>query len=633
MIIRMAKVELVGPKDDLLAVLDLLRGRGVFQPDPLLLREMPLPSAERPKSLVLGEKEMRDRVFFEALLARVAELLALLPEEPQAAAALQPLPVMDVLNELVDRHLAAAHAEVDRVQELHREEEVLSQAIIFWSALAPLWAELSPDSELELFGVTIRDPRQLAILEEALNERLGGRCQLTSTVAGDGTLVGLIACERAMAGRLRTALTSERVPELVLPEDVAQLPLPQRVAALSRQLAERQRARAAAEQLLAGLSREWRPIYLRARDWLEERLSLYGATSAVYSTSHCFVLQGWLVAQEAAPLREALQKEFAGRVVLEELAILNEELERVPVQLRNPAYFAPFEVFARLLPLPRYSSYDPTPFIGVFFPLLFGMMLGDLGYGAVLFAIAAPLARRGRGVAGDLGKILGIAAVYAMLFGVLFGELFGDLGRRWLDLHPLWVERSAAILPTMLFAVAVGTAHLLFGLLLGVWSEWRRHRGREALLRLVLLLIVLLVALIGLGRLFPSPWLATGPLMLAVAILLPALSAAGGLLAPLELLKTLGNIISYVRIMAMGLSSVLLATVANQLGGEVGSLMLGILVAGILHAFNLVLGVFAPTVHALRLHYVEFFSKFLDLGGRRFEPLGKPSSAPHERRQ
>jgi V/A-type H+-transporting ATPase subunit I len=251
----------------------------------------------------------------------------------------------------------------------------------------------------------------------------------------------------------------------------------------------------------------------------------------------------------------------------------------------------------------------------------------------VLFAIAAPLARRGRGLTGDLGKVLGIAAVYAMLFGVLFGELFGDLGQRWFDLHPLWIDRSEAILPSMLFAVAVGAAHVLFGLLLGVWSEWRRHRGREALVRLGLLLVVLLLVLIGIGRFFPVPWLATGPLLLGVAILLPVMSAAGGLIAPLELLKTLGNIISYIRIMAIGLSSVLLAVVANQLGGAVGNVMLGIMVAGLLHAFNLVLGVFSPTVHALRLHYVEFFSKFLDLGGRRFEPFGKPPAATRERRQ
>lgn len=633
MIIRMAKVELVGPKDDLMEVLDLLRGCGIFQPDPLLLANAPLTPTDRPRTLILDQDEMHERAFFVELRARVAELLGLLPAVSPATVALQPLPVMDVLHELVDRHLKTARELTEQLQLLRGAETALQQTMAFWTALAPLWAELPPGSNLELFGVTIRDPQQLTVLETLLRERLAGRCQLSSTMAEDGSLVGLIACERTMAAPLREALTSERVPELALPAEIASLPLTQRLAALRTLMSQRESERAAREETLATLARDWRPIYQRACDWLDERLALYGATSAVYATSQCFVLQGWLAAGETAGLREALQKAFAGRVVLEELGILDEELERVPVQLRNPAYFQPFELFSRLLPLPRYTSFDPTPFIGIFFPVLFGMMLGDVGYGAVLFAIAAPLARRGRGVTQDLGKVLGVAAVYAMLFGVLFGELFGNLGRLWFDLHPLWVERSTAIIPTMLFAVTVGVAHVLFGLLLGVWTEWRRHRGREALLRLALLLIVLLLTLIGLGRLYPVPWLATGPLLIAVAVLLPIMSAAGGLLAPLELLKTLGNIISYVRIMAIGLSSVLLAVVANQLGGLTGNLFLGILVGGLLHAFNLLLGVFAPTVHALRLHYVEFFSKFLDLGGRRFEPFGRPPTSSSERRQ
>ena len=631
MITRMAKVELIGPKDDLMAVLDLLHARGVFQFDPQLLAGLPVESPDRPRLLVLDPAGMRERLFFENLRARVIALLDLLPERPPPGLPLQPLPVIDLIDELVDQHLAEARRLDELVQTLGEEEESLAHGLLFWNALEPLWAELPAETNLELFGVTIRHNDQLALLEKVLQERLAGRCEISSTEAADGTLVGLIACDREMAAPLRAALTSEQVPEMPLPAGFAALPLKERGAALRGRLescrAERQDAQAA----LDGLSQSWHPLYQRVRKWLDERLELYGATVAIHATRQCFVAQGWLAAAEIAGLRQNLRDKCGGRVVLEELDILDDDLARVPVQLRNPPYFAPFEVFSRLLPLPRYTSFDPTPFIGIFFPVLFGLMLGDIGYGAVLLAIAAPLARYGRGVAGDLGKVLGIAAVYAMLFGTLFGELLGDLGRHWLGLHPLWLERSEAMLPTMLLALAVGGAHILFGLLLGIWSEWRRHHGREALLRLALLLTVLLLGLVALGRLFPTPWLATEPLLIGVAILLPVLIAAGGLLAPLELLKTLGNIISYVRIMAIGISSVLLAVVANKLGGAAGNLLLGILIAGILHAFNLVLGVFAPSVHALRLHYVEFFSKFLDLGGRRFEPFGKPP-ASHERR-
>jgi V/A-type H+-transporting ATPase subunit I len=81
--------------------------------------------------------------------------------------------------------------------------------------------------------------------------------------------------------------------------------------------------------------------------------------------------------------------------------------------------------------------------------------------------------------------------------------------------------------------------------------------------------------------------------------------------------------ISYVRIMAIGLTSVLLAFMANHIAGITGNVVLGIVVAGLLHLLNIVLGVFSPTIHSLRLHYVEFFSKFLEHGGREFDPLKK----------
>jgi V/A-type H+-transporting ATPase subunit I len=113
------------------------------------------------------------------------------------------------------------------------------------------------------------------------------------------------------------------------------------------------------------------------------------------------------------------------------------------------------------------------------------------------------------------------------------------------------------------------------------------------------------------------------PLLMALLVIAPVLLLAGGLLAPFELLRHVGNIVSYARIMAVGLASVLLAYVANRMAGAAGSVWVGVFVAVLLHAFNIVLGVFAPTIHALRLHYVEFFSKFVETGGPRYQPLGK----------
>ena len=626
MIIRMAKVEIVGPKQDLLSTLDLLHNRGIFQPDPQLMERVVLTEDERLQTLVLDENELRERSFFQDLQERIIALLELLPETDNGISPLQPLPVMALLDELTDQHLATARDQTSILNECRRNAEALQHDLNFWEALEPLLKELPKSSSLELFGVTIRDSRQLQKLDTLLQERTQGRCYISSTTTADGDLVGLIATDRKIADSLRETLTDERVPELSLPEELADLPLPRRITALQERLKLQLDKCRQIEARVMEMSRRWRPIYRRALAWLEERLALYRATATAYTTRLCFIIQGWMANDEVNRLHDDLNRAFAGRVVLEQQMILDEDLDQVPVMLRNPGYFAPFEIFSRLLPLPKYSSYDPTPLIGLFFPLLFGMILGDIGYGMILLLLAFFLARHfpPRTLFSNIGKVLGISALYTLVFGVLYGEFFGDLGETWLNLHPVWFDRGKAVVPMIVFSLTVGVAHILLGMTLGALAELRRHQPRKALVKLAMLVAVILTVLALVGWFYPQSWLSTGPLLIAIGILMPILIAAEGLLAPLELLKTMGNIISYVRIMAIGFCSILLAVVANRLGGMTGDIMVGILVAGILHAFNLLLGVFAPTVHSLRLHYVEFFSKFLDLGGRRFEPWQKP---------
>ena len=625
MIIRMAKVEIVGPKLDLLNTLDLLHNRGIFQPDPQLLERIELTDDDRLQALVLDENDLRERSFFQDLYERVATLLAFLPETTDDISPLQPMPVMDLLDELVDRHLTSAQELARTLTDCRTEVEKLQHDLIFWQALEPLLADLPLNSNLELLGITIRDGQQLQALEELLQKRTQGRCHISTTTTTDGSLIGLIATDREIAANLHQTLTEERVPEMALPEDLANLPLPQRILALHERLKSQTAICHKLEVQQLEFSRRWGPTYRRAMNWLEERLTLYRATATAYTTRLCFIIQGWMEHAEVLSLHSDLNRDFAGRVVLVQQAILEEDLDQVPVMLRNPGYFAPFEILSRLLPLPKYSSYDPTPLIGLFFPVFFGMILGDVGYGMILLLISIFLAKRfpPQRLPSDIGKVLGAAALYTLLFGFLYGEFFGDLGETWLGLHPLWFDRGKDILPMTIFALTVGVVHILLGITLGAVTALRRHQPRQALLKLAMLLAVLLLVLALVGWFYPQSWLSTEPLLIGVAILMPVLIAAEGLLAPLELLKTMGNIISYVRIMAIGFSSVLLAVVANKLGGMTGNIMVGILVAGILHAFNLLLGVFAPTVHSLRLHYVEFFSKFLDLGGRRFEPWKK----------
>ncbi|MBW1875434.1 MAG: hypothetical protein JRI98_08610 [Deltaproteobacteria bacterium] len=93
------------------------------------------------------------------------------------------------------------------------------------------------------------------------------------------------------------------------------------------------------------------------------------------------------------------------------------------------------------------------------------------------------------------------------------------------------------------------------------------------------------------------------------------------MLAPIELVSTLGNVLSYARIMAVGTASVMMAIVANRMVGAFGAVWVGVLFALVFHLINFVLGVFSPTIHMLRLHYVEFFGKFYSPGGSQYRPF------------
>jgi V/A-type H+-transporting ATPase subunit I len=324
-------------------------------------------------------------------------------------------------------------------------------------------------------------------------------------------------------------------------------------------------------------------------------------------------------------LRSKLAAAVGETVVVEEKTVREEDLKHVPSVLRNPPYFRPYELFTRLLPVPQYESYDPTPFIGIFFPLFFGMILGDAGYGLILAVTGLVLARRAKGPAmvRDAGRILLSSSIFTIIFGILYGEFFGDLPHRLFGLEPLLFERSTAIVPMFVFALSVGVVHILLGLTLGAITAFRKHAPKEGTSKVLNIIIIAGMIAVIASSFGYLPVKAGKPVVLTILFLLPFLLLTGGLLAPLELLKSVGNIISYIRITAIGLTSVLLAYVANELAGLTGNVVAGIVVAGLIHALNIVLGVFSPTIHALRLHFVEFFGKFVKPGGRTFTPLKK----------
>jgi len=413
------------------------------------------------------------------------------------------------------------------------------------------------------------------------------------------------------------------MPEFTFPDSIQNMPFGGKVEYLRKQILDNESDLKTVNTKLTEFTRRWGPMYKAALDWVREQLSIIQASAFSFETAMCFFIYGWMPAEKVASLNACLQKDFGGSVVLEEIDIRTEDLERVPVVLQNPQYFKPFENFTRLLPLPSYTSFDPTPFIALFFPLFFGLILGDAGYGMILLVLSVLMARVApqKKLFSDAVKILKICSLYAIVFGLLYGELLGDLGHRALGLKPLFIDRQKNIIPMLYFAMAIGLTHVTLGLAMGFISALRRHTKKEALVKFINIVFIFLITALIITFVGYFPELLTRPLIISIIALSPLLLFSGGLLAPLELLKNVGNIISYARIMAIGLTSVLLANVANQLSGLTGDIILGLIVGGIIHLIGIIIGVFSSSIHSLRLHYVEFFDKFIELGGRRYSPF------------
>lgn len=625
MIVRMSKIEIIGPRDLLMPSLERLRELEVLQieDDATTLiergKELPL------RSLMLDQDTLSKRLSLEQLHRQFNTLLSTLPKHPGRTTYLSPQASIDTLARVVEDHIANC-ARLSETQTEHRSEiDELERLRSFLAAIAPLVRDAAAETDLEFIGLELKDPSALSHLNELVALITDHHYHIETAPGPEGTLLGLITAQRETIDQIKDALRDERMPDFPLPEDLAEVPFPKKLAAVESRIRGLEDQQRAIGEELEAFAVRWRPLYEEASEWIRSQLELLQKSTHLYETAMCFFIIGWIPSADLPQVRSVLAADFHDQVVIVEKEILERDLDRVPVALKNPPYFQPFELFSRLLPLPRYASFDPTTFIGLFFPLFFGMILGDIGYGLLLLGAAlalVTLVKRHQALQ-SAGKILGVCAGYTIIFGWFYGECFGELGHELFGIEPLCFDRRTAIVPMLYFALAVGVVHVSLGMALGMISALRQKKAREAMVKALFILAILCIILFLSTHLLSFAPQARRPLLVAVGIIVAALTLIGGLLAPLELLKSFGNIISYARIMAVGLTSVLLAYVANELSGSLGDIFLGIVAAVMLHAFNLLLGVFAPTIHSLRLHYVEFFGKFLETGGRKYDPMKK----------
>ncbi|MDO5843755.1 MAG: V-type ATP synthase subunit I [Methanocorpusculum sp.] len=381
------------------------------------------------------------------------------------------------------------------------------------------------------------------------------------------------------------------------------------------------------------------------------------------TTEDAFVADGWVPFDDVEKIKAALSQATGGRIYV---TVDEDEInyDDVPVEYNNPSFAKPAEVLMDLYARPKYRELDPTIILAIMFPILFGFIVGDVGYGLIYLALGLAL-RKLLFKLGDMGKkafkIIIAAGGMTVVFGCLFSEFFG-LALPWHSIifarHlPIGADHSPQVMELLIISVALGIIYLSIGRIFGMINHARMdhkgpHRTKAILANLgwnLMLwgLLIILFAFIdvntvitGLTITLPSLVAISTPAIILGAVMFVAGAVFVAMENPLDLMEIPTNILSHMlsfcRLAAVGLSSVAIAMVVNFLAmsffitpaladlNVVGVLLIivGVLVLILGHALNVVLGIIGGALHPIRLHYVEFFTKFYSGGGIIYKPFG-----------
>jgi len=629
----MVKMEILGLKRVLHEVVETLQEFGSVHIEEKG-EHTHLPEFLRP--VQLDEGKAKEKAFlekFESLLHELIPLVVTKGGEPS----LGHLP----LDERLYEELSTLKSDLSSlIAERNSRQEDLILAKKYESALKAFLPLLQKATLRDDYTTTLIsfDKGMLRALKAKL-ERLTKEDYLLEIEKGEDALYGALATPREVEKFVKDELWQQGVDEVILPSEFKGKDSQTSLKELQRRKEELPRAIHSLIQKIADLQKKEAPRCLRTNLFVRERLDRYRILNAFSESDYVFYLTAWVPEDEKRALVETLRSSFKGSVTLKELVHEKWEHEEIPVKLKNPKWLKPFEVLVSIFPPPTYGTIDATPFIAFFFPLFFGLILGDIGYGAVLFLLTFFLRIKFRKneTVRQVSKVGFVCAASSIFFGFVFGEFFGTLGQGWLK--PLWEDRLLITKELLILSILIGVVHVLFGLFLGMvvaCKEKSWHHLLEKIGFLLFFIGILFVVQMAMapkgvslpliGGLSPFASAVTGGFVIIASFVLLFVSA--GIQGAIESISIVSNILSYARIMAIGISSVAMAKVANELGSTVGAawgLFFGIVVALALHTVNMVLGIFDPTIQALRLNYVEFFTKFYKPGGREYVPFKKSS--------
>ena len=357
----------------------------------------------------------------------------------------------------------------------------------------------------------------------------------------------------------------------------------------------------------------------------------------IFQTQSVFALTGWLTENDMDKVKKILDKYPCYYTMVQP-----EEGDDPPIKLKNNKFVEPYEMITEMYSLPTPDGIDPTPVLTPFFILFFGMMLADAGYGLILFLLCFIGLKNLKPDEGflknamNIGVACGLSTIFwGVMYGGYFGNLVTQVTESWFGVTvtvPAVFDPLNDPMSVMLLSLILGAIHLFAGMGVKIYMLAKRGHLLDGLMDIGLWYVLL----IGL------PMLAL-PVTAGIGKVLSIVGAAGliltqgrheknifmklikGVMSLYDITSYLSDVLSYARILALGLAGGVIANVMNIMGTMPGLNIIGVVVFvaifAIGHAFNLAISGLGAYVHTSRLQYVEFFGKFYEAGGRPFKPF------------
>lgn len=624
MIVAMAKALVIGPKALQPRVIKTLQNMGRVHLSGLNWNDHQL----RPYDL--SPEQLARKQWLEQVGSDIDQSLTLLGFRGKPAEVASP--DWERLPEMITACQQKAKVLARERIELEDELSLVESYREAYQALAPLMSKLEKSRKVKAFGFILKgsDVKVVKALALQLGKLTSGRSEVYSHPLNDGRTAVLAAYHAADTDKIRGFFSKAGISELKLPSSLEDRPMTEVVALLKQKSSALPKRLEEIGGELAELASSSGPVLSGYKALMADELARFGASAHTGQGSLTFVAQGYLPKDKVEELKNLLRKEYQDQVTVQIVDIDPHHAEKVPVILKNRSLIKPFELLLSIFNPPRYGTVDPTPFIAFFFPLFFGFIVGDAGYGVLMLAasITVMIKLKHNVLARSLATIFLFCALWTTIFGVVFGELFGDFGE-----HMHWIKPMAenlnrlssdSIMTLFKIALMIGAVQVYvgFGIMLYIGIKHRNlHHILEPVAFAVGIIGVFGVFFTMMIKLLPAAFM--WPSIILTGASAVVLGILAGVAGPIEIFGAVGNILSYARLFAIGLSAAYLAYAANLIGRTIGGVTGFLVAALVVHPLFFALGLISPIMQPFRLQVVEFLTKFKyhDYPGKQYKPL------------